>query len=150
MIGISRKGDAPSVQLRASVRVINQCRETKRMNSVTQAPGLPQLRCVPVVGGCSPVPFSYELNVQGQWTPINYQFAAWLVDELRRKHRGESCKNKSQNSTGVTSIPTAGSSTSSDTTARTSALFSCEKAMSMNAFNPCGISKQNSRGSHER
>ena len=146
MIGIFRKGDAPSVQLRASVRVINRCRETKRMNSVTQATGFPQLRCVPVAGGRSPVPFSYELNVQGQWTPINYQFAAWLVEELRRKHRGESCKNKSQNSTGVTSIPTAGLFTSSDMTAKTSALFSCEKAMSMNAFSPCGSSERNSRG----
>lgn len=146
MIAIFRKGDAPSVQLRASVRVINRCRETKRINSVTQAPSFPQLRCVPVAGGCSPVPFSYELNVQGQWTPINYQFAAWLVDELRRKHRGESCKNKSQNSTSVTSIPTGRLFTSSDTTVKTSALFSCEKGMSMNASSRSGISKQNLRG----
>ena len=77
MIDTSRKGDAPSVQLEASVRVIKRCREIKRMNSVIENGGLPQLRCVTEPG--DPMSFRYEVNVQGGWVPSNYQFAAWVV-----------------------------------------------------------------------
>lgn len=77
MADVSRKGDAPSVQLEASARVIKRCREIKRMNSVIEKDGMPQLRCVPLPG--NPASFRYEVNVQGGWVPSNYQFAAWVV-----------------------------------------------------------------------
>jgi len=53
------------------------------MNSLLVKAGVPQMRCKSVIGGAAGS-FSYEVIIDGEWMPCNYQFAAWWVGYVRQ------------------------------------------------------------------
>ena len=133
---------------RRRVRVINRCRETKRMNILQQKSGLPQFRCLPVLGGGNPASFRYERMIKGRWIPCNHSRVSGIVGVINR--RGLAWTNESLSSIGVTAIITEKSSALLAMTVKTRESFTCATAMSMSVSAPCGSSKQNLRGCHER
>jgi hypothetical protein len=112
------------------------------MNSLTRNMGTPQIRCRSITGGRDVAPFLYEANLLGEWVAINYQFAAWLVEDMRIKHEAEQCKS-------LTVGTVTGEETSSGlpvTTGKSSKSYSDVKAMSMTVCSQLSNSATNSQG----
>lgn len=50
------------------------------MNSLLKKAGIPQMRCKPLPGGKSPVPYCYESRLTGEAVNSNYQGEQSRVD----------------------------------------------------------------------
>jgi hypothetical protein len=112
------------------------------MNSLTRNQGTPQIRCRSIAGGRDVAPFLYEANLLGEWVAINYQFAAWLVEDMRIKHEAEQCKS-------LTVSTVTGEETSSGlpvTTGKSSKSYSDVKAMNMTVCSLLSGPGKNSQG----
>lgn len=113
------------------------------MNSLTRNQGTPQIRCRSITGGRDVAPFLYEANLLGEWVAINYQFAAWLVEDMRIKHEAEQCKSLTVST--VTGEETL--SSLQDTTGKSSKSYSDVQAMSMSVCSQLSDSGKSLRGS---
>lgn len=50
---------------------------SQRMDSLSDMPSKPQIRCLPICG--AGVGYRYVQKIQGKWVRINYSFACWMV-----------------------------------------------------------------------
>lgn len=65
------------VAARTPGRIETTLWRSQRMDSLSDKPSGPQIRCLPLRGRSDV--FQYEVNVQGRWIASNYQFACWVV-----------------------------------------------------------------------
>jgi len=115
------------------------------MNSLLIKAGVPQIRCVATGGtACS---LSYEVIIDGEWVPCNYQFAAWWVGYVRQSsQKVTACLKKSKSWTGVTRIGGALWYTSWASTDRAAESSSCEQVTRMSAHSRLSYSDRGLRG----
>lgn|GEM_PF-1303589 len=120
------------------------------MNSLLKKAGVPQLRCVPLAGGTTGF-LSYEVMIDGQWIPSNYQFACWWVGQVQaRSKRVTACLKQPKRLTGTIRIGGELWSTSWVSTESATESSSCDQGMRMSAPSLLNCSARNSRGSYER
>ena len=119
------------------------------MNSLLIKAGVPQIRCVATGGtACS---LSYEVIIDGEWVPCNYQFAEWWVGYVRQSsQKVTACLKKSKSWTGVTRIGGALWYTSWASTEQGIASSSCALVTRMSAPSLLNNSGESLRGSYER
>ena len=83
MIGQKRVG--VQVAARTPGRINNKVWSNQCMDSLSDQPSVPQIRCIPLQGASGV--FQYVVNVQGRWIASNYQFACWVVENQQWLNR---------------------------------------------------------------
>ncbi|EIC83338.1 hypothetical protein [Serratia sp. M24T3] len=54
---------------------------SQRMDSLSDKPSGPQIRCLPLCGHDDD--YRFVKNIQGKWEPLNYSFVCWMVANQR-------------------------------------------------------------------
>ena len=105
------------------------------MNSLLTEYRRSQLIARPVPGGKKPVQYVYGTRVPGGFEPVCYQFAQWVVEDFNGQGKSvyKNLTDGSKTTTGSPSRSFAGSRIHS-------ALYTCEKDMSMSASVPSNSS----------